>query len=130
MQLDLALSFHRPSSLFRPLSLYIITESPQGLLNLPQICYYGNHHTRHVKLSAVVFGSDDYLALMGEYCSIISHDVIYFFPPSLSLLSSLPLSLPPSSFLPSLCPSLSPSFYTQVVFVMVLVQSYYMLDRQ
>ncbi|CAI8022751.1 Citramalyl-CoA lyase, mitochondrial [Geodia barretti] len=62
-ELDLCLSFHRLS--LPPLPLFIMAESPLGLLHLHHICHFATHGTRHLRLAAVVFGSDDYLASIG-----------------------------------------------------------------
>ena len=42
-----------------------MTESAIGLLNLSDICQFAVRSTRHVRLCAVVFGSDDFLATLG-----------------------------------------------------------------
>ena len=90
-QLDLCLSFHRPS--LPPLPLFIMTESPLGLLHLPHICHFATHSARHLRLSAVVFGSDDYLASIGTYVWTIvdkrNDFIIYYRFPNVVSVNSL-----------------------------------------
>ncbi len=61
----MALSFHFPGST-APIPLIVIIESPLGLLNLKDVCTFGTQSGRHFKLSALVFGSDDFLATLGD----------------------------------------------------------------
>lgn len=54
------------SSLPSPLPLFAIIESPMALLNLRTICEFGIYQARMFKLCALVFGSDDFIALLGK----------------------------------------------------------------
>jgi len=56
----------RPSAKHQPLPLFVIIESPMGLLNLHDICYHGTQKCKAIRLQVIVFGSDDYLAMIGE----------------------------------------------------------------
>lgn len=68
LQLDIALAFHRREpDPFTPVKLIIIIESPIGLINLKEICQFGTRSAKHLRLVAVTFGSDDFLARLGKY---------------------------------------------------------------
>ena len=67
-QLDIALSFHRREPTpFIPIQLLAIIESPIGLIHLKEVCKFGTFSAKHLILSALVFGSDDFLARLGQY---------------------------------------------------------------
>ena len=65
MQLDFAVGFHRGKKM-RPLPLFAIIESPSALLRLQEICLCGVQSLGNVRLDVVVFGSDDFLACLGN----------------------------------------------------------------
>lgn len=66
-QLDIALAFHRQEPTpFYPMKLIIIIESPIGLVNLKEIVSFGTQQVKHLQLSAVTFGAEDFLARLGE----------------------------------------------------------------
>lgn len=68
VQLDIALAFHRREPTpFVPVKLLIITESPIGLINLKEICQFGTCSAKHLRLTGVTFGSEDFLARLGKY---------------------------------------------------------------
>jgi hypothetical protein len=60
-------SFHRREpDPFTPVKLIIIIESPIGLINLKEICQFGTSSAKHLGLVAVIFGSDNFLARLGN----------------------------------------------------------------
>ena len=50
----------------RQVGLHIMIESPSSLIALQDICYYGIQSLKHLTLQVVVFGSDDFLATIGN----------------------------------------------------------------
>ena len=52
-------------------NLVIFTESAEGLLNLKDICEQGRKMSSNFKICGIVFGSDDFVANIGEYSSNI-----------------------------------------------------------
>ena len=67
VQLDIALAFHRREPTpFTPIKLIILIESPTGLINLKEICHYGTFSAKHLLLTGVTFGAEDFLARLGE----------------------------------------------------------------
>ena len=71
MQLDIALAFHRREPIpFTPVNLVVLVESPIGLINLKEICQFGTQSAKHLKLTGLTFGSDDFLARLGQYNNI------------------------------------------------------------
>eukprot|EP00731_Ephydatia_muelleri_P031540 Em0023g47a len=65
------------SSLPSPLPLFAIIESPMALLNLRTICEFGIYQARMFKLCALVFGSDDFIALLGGTRTAGATELIY-----------------------------------------------------
>lgn len=61
MQLDATLALYK-SNLPHPLLLHVIIESPTALINLKEMFSFGTCFANNFVLSAVVFGSDDFLA--------------------------------------------------------------------
>ena len=59
-----------PPSRLRPFPLFLLIEDPLGLLNLRGICHHGVNNSSSVIVQAIVFGSDDYLASIGEYVRV------------------------------------------------------------
>ncbi|XP_064383467.1 citramalyl-CoA lyase, mitochondrial-like [Halichondria panicea] len=75
-ELDLALSVHHEGTT-TPVPLIVIIESPVGLLNLREVCQFGTQSARHLRLSALVFGSDDFLATLGGTRTKDAYEVLY-----------------------------------------------------
>ena len=59
-----------PPSRLLPLPLFLLIEDPVGLLNLRDICHHGVNNSSSVTVQVIVFGSDDYLASIGEYVCV------------------------------------------------------------
>ena len=63
-QVDFAVGFHRGKG--RPLPLFVMIESPNALLQLGEMLKFAVSQLRNVTVEATVFGSDDFIAAIGE----------------------------------------------------------------
>ena len=63
-QVDFAVGFYRGEG--RPLPLFVMIESPHALLHLGEMLKFAVSQLRNVAVQATVFGSDDFIAAMGE----------------------------------------------------------------
>lgn len=61
------MEFHGGDKIRQVIPLNIIIESPMALKMLTDICECGTVGLNNLKLEVVTFGSDDYLACIGEY---------------------------------------------------------------
>ena len=64
IQVDFAVGFYRGKG--RPLPLFVMIESPRALLHLDEMLKFAVSQLRNVAVQATVFGSDDFIAAMGE----------------------------------------------------------------